>query len=66
MPGILPVTNFAKVLTDAKRPMIVLGAGALTRKDGTEGPERTLLDTFTDQVVRAAARASSPSTGSRS
>ncbi|HUE63828.1 MAG TPA: NADH-quinone oxidoreductase subunit NuoG [Rhizomicrobium sp.] len=25
---------FAKVLTDAKRPMIVLGAGALTRKDG--------------------------------
>ncbi|MFE6554325.1 hypothetical protein ACFVHS_38950 [Streptomyces sp. NPDC057746] len=31
--------------------------GALTRKDGTEGPERTLLDTFTDQVVRAAARA---------
>jgi NADH-quinone oxidoreductase subunit G len=26
--------DFAKVLTDAKRPMIVLGAGALTRKDG--------------------------------
>jgi NADH-quinone oxidoreductase subunit G len=25
---------FAKVLIDAKRPMIVLGAGALTRKDG--------------------------------
>ncbi len=26
--------DFAKVLTDAKRPMIVLGSGALTRKDG--------------------------------
>jgi len=26
--------EFAKVLTDAKRPTIVLGAGALTRKDG--------------------------------
>jgi NADH-quinone oxidoreductase subunit G len=26
--------DFAKVLTDAKRPMIVLGAGALIRKDG--------------------------------
>jgi NADH-quinone oxidoreductase subunit G len=26
--------DFAKVLTDAKRPMIVLGAGAVTRKDG--------------------------------
>ena len=26
--------DFAKVLTAAKRPMIVLGAGALTRKDG--------------------------------
>jgi NADH-quinone oxidoreductase subunit G len=26
--------DFAKVLTDAKRPMIVLGAGAATRKDG--------------------------------
>ena len=25
---------FAKVLSDAKRPMIVLGSGALTRKDG--------------------------------
>ncbi|MGW5585959.1 hypothetical protein, partial [Streptomyces sp. NPDC003857] len=24
--------------------------GALTRRDGTEGPERTLLDSFTDQV----------------
>ena len=26
--------DFAKVLTDAKRPMIVLGSGVLTRKDG--------------------------------
>ena len=26
--------DFAKVLTDAKRPMIVLGAGAITRADG--------------------------------
>jgi NADH-quinone oxidoreductase subunit G len=26
--------DFAKVLTEAKRPMIVLGSGALTRKDG--------------------------------
>jgi NADH-quinone oxidoreductase subunit G len=26
--------DFAKVLTDAKRPMIVLGSGAITRKDG--------------------------------
>src|SRR6202012_5881264 len=26
--------DFAKLLTEAKRPMIVLGAGALTRKDG--------------------------------
>ena len=26
--------DFAKVLTEAKRPMIVLGAGVLTRKDG--------------------------------
>ena len=26
--------DFAKILTDAKRPMIVLGSGALTRKDG--------------------------------
>jgi NADH-quinone oxidoreductase subunit G len=26
--------DFAKVLIDAKRPMIVLGSGALTRKDG--------------------------------
>src|SRR3569623_357283 len=26
--------DFAKVLTDAKRPMIVLGEGVLTRKDG--------------------------------
>ena len=26
--------DFAKILGDAKRPMIVLGAGALTRKDG--------------------------------
>ena len=26
--------DFAKVLTDAKRPMIVLGSAALTRKDG--------------------------------
>ena len=26
--------DFAKVLADAKRPMIILGSGALTRKDG--------------------------------
>jgi NADH-quinone oxidoreductase subunit G len=26
--------DFAKVLTEAKRPMIVLGSGAITRKDG--------------------------------
>ena len=26
--------DFAKALTDAKRPMIVLGSGAITRKDG--------------------------------
>ena len=26
--------DFAKILTDAKRPMIVLGSGALSRKDG--------------------------------
>ena len=27
--------SFAKVLTDAKRPMIILGQGAITRADGT-------------------------------